>query len=233
MAKKKTTKKTPKKSKNFLLSFLLKHRKPVSLAILTIIFLVLAIGALFPPKLDSTDTKIKRNGTSKLESKTSNSSNPNNPTATKSSDDTKSTSSSVQNSSSGTSAPTQSTISPVFTVTNATISADSACYATDGSSGYPFYHTFKFNGSITANAAGVVTYKWQPNPPSLQLNHSLNFTGPGTLPVSTTLQLSIPNWQTDYTYGSMQLKIFTPNSKLSNTASVTLDNNPGNIHPCP
>jgi hypothetical protein len=111
---------------------------------------------------------------------------------------------------------------------------DYYCQQTDGAGGYPFSLTFFFTGTITVNGPGTVTYKWQPTPPSITTTQTLTFTSAGSKTVSTsTIGLTILNWQTDYVYGLNYIKVFTPNSISSNVVNVTLDNNRNNVHPCP
>jgi len=132
--------------------------------------------------------------------------------------------------------PTASPV-PVFTVTNVSIQADSTCVAYSGGLGgnvFPYSHDFIFSGTITVNAAGTVTYKWQPNPGALTTTQSLVFAGPGTKAVNPySITLTLGNWQVDSESGSNYFKVFTPNVLNSTVVNVVLNNNRSGNHPCP
>jgi hypothetical protein len=77
--------------------------------------------------------------------------------------------------------------------------------------------TFTFTANITANAAGIVTYTWLRSDGAQAPTQTITFSGPGTQTVSTTWTLSPASYS-----GSEQLKILSPNSMVSNSATFTL-----------
>lgn len=76
---------------------------------------------------------------------------------------------------------------------------------------------FTFDASITASAAGVVTYTWLRSDGATAPVESITFTAAGTKTVSTTWELSPASFN-----GWEQLKVLTPNLITSNQASFTL-----------
>ena len=106
-------------------------------------------------------------------------------------------------------APTAPVPPPAFTVTSVAATASpsvSGCYRT----------LFNFAGSITANAAGEVHYRWVGSDGGMTAEQSVRFEAAGTKLVATSWELSAPgtHWQA--------LRVLTPNAVDSNRATITI-----------
>lgn len=77
--------------------------------------------------------------------------------------------------------------------------------------------TFNFSGTITANGAGTVTYKWERSDGAQGPTESVTFTGATSQSVPTTWTLSNPGTKWE------RLRILTPNDLTSNQATFTLN----------
>ena len=98
---------------------------------------------------------------------------------------------------------------PAFAVTSVAATASpsvSGCYRT----------LFNFAGSITANAAGEVHYRWVGSDGGMTAEQSVRFDAAGTKLVATSWELSAPgtHWQA--------LRVLTPNAVDSNRATITI-----------
>jgi hypothetical protein len=98
-----------------------------------------------------------------------------------------------------------------------TFAATGAAVAVSPSSSTTCPRTFNFAGTITANAAGTVTYRWERSDGGIGTTHSLTFTGAGTKSVtalSWTLSAAGSRWA--------RIHVLSPNSIYSNQATFTL-----------
>jgi hypothetical protein len=77
--------------------------------------------------------------------------------------------------------------------------------------------TFNFAGTITANAAGTVTYRWERSDGATGPTQGLTFSGPGARPVAATtwsIGAAGTHWE--------RIHVLTPNDRYSNQATFTL-----------
>ncbi|HZQ05804.1 MAG TPA: SdrD B-like domain-containing protein [Anaerolineae bacterium] len=117
-----------------------------------------------------------------------------------------------------TATPTYTPIAPPFSVTNV-----SAFVSPTSSTTCP--QTFTFNGAITTNGAGNVTYQWQRSDGSLTPTQVLTFLGAGTQNVAPdSWTLGVPGFNFN---GWDRIQVLTPNNITSAQATFTLNCPPG------
>jgi hypothetical protein len=81
-------------------------------------------------------------------------------------------------------------------------------------------HVFTFTGTITANAAGQVTYRWERSDGTNQATQALTFAAAGTQSATNTWGVATA------TSGWSRLHVLTPTDLTSNQATFTLGCNP-------
>jgi len=108
------------------------------------------------------------------------------------------------------------TVTPSATPTTApfTVTGITAAVAPTSSNTCPT--TFNFSATITANAAGEVTYKWERSDSASPPTESVTFTAAESKVVTSTWSIGAAgtHWK--------RVHILTPNDTLSNQASFTL-----------
>jgi hypothetical protein len=106
----------------------------------------------------------------------------------------------------------QVTITVSFGVTSVSANSDSVSYSGSCSP----KKTVNFSGSITVNAAGTVTYRWEKSDGSSTASQNLNFSGAGSQTVTDTWDLTAKN------SGWEKLHVLTPNDVTSNQANYSV-----------
>ncbi len=99
-----------------------------------------------------------------------------------------------------------------FRVTSAYVSVDNANAFACG------YHQFIFTGTVTANQAGTVRYRFERSDGGQSSEDQyLTFTGAGTQAVNTSW-----NFSGNYPYSWVRLRILSPQETVSNNAEISL-----------
>lgn len=99
--------------------------------------------------------------------------------------------------------------------TGATFKVTAAAAGVDSSSSSgPCPRRVTFTGTITTNAAGAVTYKWERHDGAASPNTTMTFAGAGSQTNTITWETSGSGWQ--------QLHVLSPNDVKSNQAAVSV-----------
>jgi hypothetical protein len=80
------------------------------------------------------------------------------------------------------------------------------------------YHQFNFTGTVTANQAGTVRYRWERSDGGQSSEDQyLTFSDAGTQTVNTSW-----NFSGNYPYSWIRLRILSPQETVSNNAEMSL-----------